>query len=270
MWNKLLIVLLSCGLLYVARVEAFDHSAWDQLLRAHVAPVREGKSTAVDYAGMAGQRAELKSYLQQLTTVSREEFDEWQASEQLAFLINAYNAWTVELVLTEYPGIESIKDLGSLFRSPWKKPFIPLLGETRSLGDIEHGLIRGSGRYFEPRIHFAVNCASIGCPPLRGEAYTGKRLDAQLEAQTQCFLADRSRNRLNGDVLEVSSIFKWYRKDFAKGWRGSNSLMRFFAHYRESLGMSDTEVERLLAGKIEIDFLDYDWRLNGKRNANGI
>ena len=92
-------------------------------------------------------------------------------------MINAYNAWTVEFILTKYPDLDSIKDLGSFFNSPWDKEFIPLLGKTVSLNDIEHGLIRGSDRYNDPRIHFAVNCASIGCPALREEAYTGDKLN---------------------------------------------------------------------------------------------
>jgi hypothetical protein len=162
----------------------------------------------------------------------------------------------VELILTGYPDIESIKDLGSLFQSPWKKRFIPLLGETRTLDDIEHILIRGSGRYVEPRIHFAVNCASIGCPALRPEAYVAARLDDQVEEATRNFLADRTRNRLEDDTLYVSSIFKWYREDFEKGWRGATTLNGFIALYQQPLALGEN------ADKLDIEFLDYDWRLN--------
>ena len=115
-----------------------------------------------------------RKYLAATSAVSRAEFDRWVPADQLAFLVNAYNAWTVQLVLQGYPKIASIRDLGSLLQSPWKKRFVPLLGETRSLDEIEHSLIRGSGRYREPRAHFALNCASVGCPALRPEAYVGR------------------------------------------------------------------------------------------------
>src|SRR5258706_363594 len=118
--------------------------------------------------------------------------------------------------------------------------------------------------YAEPRIHFAVNCASIGCPALRPEAYVGERLDAQLEDAARSFLSDRTRNRLEGNALKVSSIFKWYRGDFEKGWRGASNLAGFFVIYRQPLDLDDGSVSRLKAGKMDIDFLDYDWRLNSK------
>jgi hypothetical protein len=205
----------------------------------------------------------LTGYLDQLAKISREQFDSWPKDDQLAFLINAYNAWTVELILTKYPDLESIKDLGTLFQSPWKKKFIPLLGEKRSLNDIEHGLIRGSGRYNDPRIHFAVNCASIGCPALRNQAYQGDILEKQLEEATTLFLSDKSRNRLNDGELLVSSIFKWYREDFERGWRGAADLPQFLALYKNSLGLGDAEAGKLAAGNIAIGFLAYDWKLNG-------
>jgi len=241
-----------------------DQSAWDGLLKKHVTSLHSGQATEVDYAGFAADRSQLKQYLASVSGVAPAEFDRWDKPSQLAFLINAYNAFTVELVLTRYPDVKSIKDLGSLLRSPWKKSFIPLLGDTRSLDDIEHGLIRGSGRYAEPRIHFAVNCASIGCPALRPEAYAGERLEAQLEDAARGFLADRTRNRLDGNTLKVSSIFKWYRGDFEKGWRGADSLAGFFVLYRQSLALDEGAANRLKAGAIGIEFLDYDWRLNSK------
>jgi hypothetical protein len=258
-----LVVLLAlrCAL---AQAAAFDQSAWDALLKKHVTSLRNGQATQVDYAGFAADRGQLKQYLAAVSAVAPAEFDRWDRPAQLAFLINAYNANTVELILTAYPDVASIKDLGSLLRSPWKKRFIPLLGETRSLDDIEHGLIREAGHYAEPRIHFAANCASIGCPALRPEAYLGDRLDAQLEDAARSFLSDRTRNRPEGNALQVSSIFKWYRGDFEKGWRGASNLAGFFALYRQPLGLDDATVSRLKAGKVDIEFLDYDWRLNSK------
>lgn len=259
-------ILLLCGLLsgLISQVEAasFDHSTWDQLLKKHVIVIRDGQATQVDYAGIAADRKILRQYLGQTSSPTRADFDRWPGDEQLAFLLNAYNAWTVALVLTGYPRIESIKDLGSLLQSPWKKAFIPLLGETRTLDDIEHGLIRGSGRYNDPRIHFAANCASVGCPALRHEAYQGSHLDAQLEDQTNKFLADRSRNYLQGGTLKVSSIFKWYRGDFEKGWQGIRRLPDFLARYAQPLGLSAADTQHLQSGKVDIDYLNYDWQLN--------
>jgi hypothetical protein len=240
----------------------FEHRVWDQLLHQHVVAADNAAVTTVDYAGFLDQQPELDLYLEQLAAISPAEFERWPQAAQLAFLINAYNAGTVKLVLSGYPGIESIKELSSWFSTPWEKKFISLLGASRSLDDIEHGLIRGSGRYSDPRIHFAVNCASIGCPALRAEAYTAERLDTQLEEQTRLFLSDRSRNRLQDSALRVSPLFKWYRDDFDKGGPGFNSLNSFFAAYAEALGLQDADVESLQAGQIGIEYLSYDWRLN--------
>ena len=266
--KRLLLVLLLALPWTLGQAQQFDHSAWDALLKQHVTTLRNGQASEVDYAGFSADRARLKQYLASLSAVTPAQFERWDRAVQLAFLINAYNAYTVELILSGYPEVKSIKDLGSLLRSPWKKRFVPLLGETRSLDDIEHGLIRGSGRYAEPRIHFAVNCASIGCPALRPEAYAGERLDAQLEQATNSFLEDRTRNRLEGHTLKVSSIFKWYKGDFEKGWRGSDTLAGFLAHYRQALGLDENTAGRLREGKIAIEFLDYDWRLNAKGSGN--
>jgi hypothetical protein len=245
-----------------ADATSFDHTQWDTLLKNNVEVLEGGKATRVDYQAMTKKRQVLTDYLDRLSKISREQFDSWPKEEQLAFLINAYNAWTVELILTKYPDLESIKDLGSFFQSPWKKKFIPLLGEKRSLDDIEHGLIRGSGRYNEPRIHFAVNCASIGCPDLKKQAYRGDILEEQLEEATVLFLSDKSRNRFSDGELQISSVFKWYREDFERGWRGAATLPQFLALYKDSLGLGDAEAGKLAAGNIAIRFLDYDWKLN--------
>lgn len=239
-----------------------DHKQWNELLNSYVISLPGGKSTQVDYTGFANAQSTLDSYLQSLSSVDQHSFDQWDKADQLAFLINAYNAWTVKLVLKDHDSIQSIKDLGSLFESPWKKMFIPLLGKTRSLDDIEHGLIRGSGRYAEPRIHFAANCASVGCPALREEAYVGHKLDAQLEQQAHRFLGDRTRNRTEEKSLKVSSIFKWYRDDFEAGWRGAHTLADFLALYAEPLGLKETQIRQLQQGDMAIEFLNYDWRLN--------
>jgi hypothetical protein len=261
------VILLSGILMFSPPVQAagFDHSGWGTLLKEHVRVLDNGTASQVDYAGLAARRNELRAYLSKLSAVRRDQFDLWSTDEQLAFLLNAYNSWTVELILTRYPDLDSIKDLGSFFQSPWKIRFISLFGEKLSLDDIEHGLIRGSGRYNDPRIHFAVNCASIGCPALRPEPYLGPDLQRQLDDATHLFLRDRSRNRLNGMVLQVSSIFKWYREDFEQGFRSIASLEQFFADHAEDLQMTEEQKRLLLRGKIKIKFLDYDWKLNSIR-----
>ncbi len=246
----------------VSAANAFDHSQWDTLLKEHVLPLNGGQASQVDYQGFADDKAQLDRYLADLSQVDNADFDNWSKDEQLAFLINAYNAWTVDLILTKWPDLDSIKDLGSFFRSPWSQSFIPLLGETRSLDDIEHTLIRGSDHYQDPRIHFAVNCASIGCPSLRNEAYTGKRLDTQLDEQTRLFLQDRSRNRIDGGKLWLSSIFKWYREDFEKGWQGYSSLEQFLVDHAMDLSLTSEEIQKLKDKDMTIRFLDYDWALN--------
>lgn len=238
------------------------HDDWQMLLSEHVKSINNGHSSELDYAALKQQRMLLKSYLTQLSAVTRSTFDAWPKSKQLAFLINAYNAWTAEFVLTKYPDLDSIKDLGSFFSSPWSKKFIPLLGEKVSLDNIEHDLIRGSGRYNDPRIHFAVNCASVGCPALREEAYTAAKLEQQLNEQAQRFLSDRSRNYVNDDGLYLSSIFKWYGDDFKGDFRGMKTLEDFFLTYGDNQQLSDEHKLALKKRNLDIKFLDYDWSLN--------
>lgn len=248
------------------RAQAFDHghAAWTALLQRHVVLQRGGQASALHYAGMAADRALLKAYLANLSSVSPAAYGAFSAAQQMAFLINAYNGFTVELILTRYPKLDSIKDLGSLLQSPWKHEWVPLLGRTMSLDDIEHGTLRVRGRFDDPRIHFAVNCASIGCPMLREEAFVATRLEAQLDQQTQRFLADRTRNRYDAvrGRLEVSKIFDWYGEDFGLGHRGVVSLPAFFAAHADLLADAPTDRERIRSMKFGLSFLDYDWALN--------
>ena len=244
----------------------FDHrhSPWNSLLAKHVHWTAEGHASQVDYAGMRADAVALDAYLSSVSKVPRREFDGWMKAQRRAFLINAYNAYTVKLILTADPEPKSIKDLGSLFTSPWKKRFFTLFGEEQSLDGIEHGLIRGAADFDDPRIHFAVNCASIGCPALRPEAYTGAELDAQLEHQTERFLGDPSRNRFDAmkETLYLSKIFDWYGEDFERAFRGTDSVASFAAHYRKELGMDDSAARKVSMGEFDIEFLDYDWALN--------
>jgi Protein of unknown function, DUF547 len=245
---------------------AFDqnHAVWNALLKRHVVVAQNGSSSRVDYAGFRADRKALSAYLQGLSSVTQTEYRKWTREQQLAFLINAYNAFTIELVLTRYPDLKSIKDLGSFLRSPWKKAFFTLLGAERSLDDVEHGLIRAPGAFDEPRIHFAVNCASIGCPMLRDEAYVAGRIDSQLEDSVRRFLGDRSRNRYDpaSGELEVSRIFDWYKADFEKGNRGISSVPQFLARYADLLADGAAARAEVRQGQARIRYLDYDWTLN--------
>jgi hypothetical protein len=249
--------------------QSFDHqhTAWTTLLKKHVLVLDGGKSTQVRYSGMSADRAALQRYLASLSAVSKATYDAFTKPQQMAFLINAYNAYTVELILTRYPQLMSIKELGSLFQSPWKKEFVPLLGKMMSLDGIEHDTLRTRGRFDDPRVHFAVNCASIGCPALREEAFVAGALDAQLEEQARRFMSDRSRNRWNAQKqrLEVSKIFDWYGEDFRLGHRGITSLAAFCARHADQLADTPADRERIRNQSAKIEFLDYDWKLNDAR-----
>lgn len=270
----------------VAHAEASLHQPFSAMLAKYVVPINpvdkgrgdgeadlqgissKGTSTQVVYSGFKSSQTELTAYLKSLSAVSQDTFEQWDQNTQLAFLINAYNAYTIDLILTRYPDLTSIRDIGGFFSSPWKQEFAVLLGKKRSLDDIEHGLIREKGVYNEPRIHFAVNCASIGCPALREEAYVGDKLDEQLEQQTVRFLSDNSRNYYDGNTLHISKIFSWYKDDFEMKWRDSSSLNGFLAHYGSALSSNDgksldnDDIKAIKSGNSEIEFLDYNWALN--------
>ena len=247
-----------------AQNAAFDHSyaAWDGLLAKHVKWLADGKQSRMDYRGLAANRAALQAVLAQWSAVTPAQFAAFSRDQQMAFLINAYNGFTAELVLTKYPGLKSIKDVGTLLQSPWKNKFFTLLGEQHHLDWIEHEQLRP--KYNEPRLHAAVNCASIGCPGLRPDAFTAAKLEAQLADGMARFMGDRSRNRYNAQSgkLEVSAIFKWFREDFEKGQRGFSKLEDVFAFYADQLTDDAGGREKLRAKTVSISFLDYDWSLN--------
>ena len=250
----------------VALGQGFDasHREWDGLLKKHVVLVAGGKSSQVRYAAFAKDRAALKAYLDALSGVPAASFEAWPKAERMAFLINAYNAFTVELILAHCP-VKSIKDIGGLLDNRWKRKFFNLLGKPATLDMIEHDMLRKPGAYDDPRVHFAVNCASVGCPMLREEAYTAGRLDAQLEEQTRRFLGDRSRNRFANGRLEVSEIFRWFKEDWTSGYRGVRSREEFFAKYADLLADDAAARKSIAEGKAPIAHLDYDWSLNDAR-----
>ncbi len=229
--------------LIVAPGYAFDHSAYDSVLKQYV-----DSKGLVDYSGLKKNRSGLDSYLQKTGAVSESQFDSWSEGEQIAFLTNVYNAETLQYIIDNYP-LESIKDLGGLLSSPWGKKNVILFGEETSLNNIEHGILRKD--YDEPRIHFALVCAAMSCPPLRREAYTGTKLDSQLDDQARTFLAESNKNRVEGDTVYLSSIFDWYGKDFAKGDEGLKKVLnQWFG--------ADISAK-------EIEYTDYDWSLNDQK-----
>ena len=271
--KRLLLTLLLSALSLTGAAESFDHDhkAWSTLLKRHVVLIDGGKASQVRYAGFAQDRNALKAYLGALSGVTQSEFNGWTRPQQMAFLINAYNAYAVEKILTRYPDIQSIWDFGKIFGNPFKDKFFTLLGREFSLDRIEHDTLRKPGAYSEPRVHFAVNCASVGCPMLREEAYVAERLEPQLEEQTRRFLSDRSRNRYNpqANALEVSAIFKWFSEDWTSGYRGFDgngiamqSREQFFAKYASLLADQQAERNAITARKASLRFLDYDWALN--------
>jgi Protein of unknown function, DUF547 len=253
--------LLLLSFAFAAHAQGFDHAhqSWDALLRKHVVVLDGGKASQLRYVGIAQERAALKQYLDTLSKVSETDFNAWSKPEQMAFLINAYNAYTVEKILTRYPNIRSIWDFGKFFGNPFRDEFFTLLGRKFSLDRIEHETLRP--RYKEPRVHYAVNCASVGCPMLREEAYIAVRLDEQLEAQANRFLSDRSRNRARDGRLEVSKIFDWFKEDF-------EPRNRYFSRYAAVLADNAQDHDKIVAGVLPLSFLDYDWSLNDSRSSS--
>lgn len=231
-----------------------EHAAWTTVLARYV---RDG---GVDYAGLkrSGGPA-LDSYLRSLESVCRGHYDSWTNEQKLAFWINAYNAYTVKLILNHYP-LTSIRSIGLLPGAAFRESFIPLRslrGKVLSLNDIEHEILRREFR--EPRIHFAINCASKSCPELRSEAYRAATLDAQLTQAARGFVQDPTKNRFDAEsrTLRLSSIFDWFREDFE---RSARTLPAFVARYAEPATAS-----ALTSGStVRVEFLDYDWSLNGR------
>ena len=255
----------------LASAQSFDHShaAFTALLKKHVVAVDGGKSTKVKYAEFGKDRAQLKTYLDSLAGVKEAEFNAWSKPQQMAFLINLYNGQTLELILQNYP-VKSIKDIGSVFDNRWKRKFFKLFGQDAFLDKVEHDMLRKAGVYNEVRVHYAANCASIGCPALREEAFVADRLDKQLEEQAVRFLSDRSRNRYSNGKLEVSMIFKWFETDWTSGYKGFDgktpaisSREDYFARYAKLLADSPVDQQAITDKKAAISNLEYDWSLNG-------
>jgi Protein of unknown function, DUF547 len=273
LFKSLTVAGFSCALLLASGVSQAQSGVdlatanWDKLLKKHVTWNATGVASAVSYKGFSADRAELKKVLEGFSALSKADYDKLKKDDKLAFLINAYNAYTVELILTKYPDLKSIRDIGNLITKTWRIKFFTLLGEERHLDNIEHDIIRAPGAFDDPRIHMAVVCASIGCPALRPEAFTGANLDVTLEDSVKRFLKDKTRNRFNATTgkLEVSKIFDWYKGDFDKGHKGYSSREVFFGKYADLLAADAAGQQIVKDGKAAISFLDYDWSLNDKK-----
>lgn len=218
------------------------------------------RDARVDYAALKARPEDLNRYLGTVAAVTRTEFKRWGEPEQIAFLSNAYNAYTLRLIINHYP-IKSITDIGGFFKGPWDQPVVRLFGETLTLNTLEHQILRVD--YAEPRLHFVLVCAAKGCPPLRSEAYVGARLEEQLVDQARLFLADSAKNRVVAAdrTVYLSPIFKWYGSDFERK-RGS-VLAALKPYWPGNSG-------GLVKGDFKMRYTKYDWSLNhgGRRPSS--
>ncbi|MFC7358049.1 DUF547 domain-containing protein [Jejudonia soesokkakensis] len=213
--------------------EAFNHTLWDELLKAYV--TKEGN---VNYNGFESQKLTLRKYITSLG--QKMPTDSWTQEDKLAYWMNAYNAMTVDLILRHMP-LESIKDI----KDPWDQRYWKLGEKYYNLDEIEHQILR---KMDEPRIHFGINCASFSCPPLLNVAFTAGEVDAQLDFLANRFINDRSRNTIASDRVEISKIFDWFGKDFKQ----NGSLIDYLNQYSEVTISSNARVR----------YKEYDWALN--------
>lgn len=217
-----------------------DHSEWSKLLHKHVS-----LNGNVDYKGILNNRLALEDYLNTLSTNPPN--PSLSKNEKLAYWINAYNAFTVKLIIDHYP-LNSIKDISDglpMINSPWDIKFFKIGGVDFDLNTIEHEILRK--QFDEPRIHFAINCASFSCPKLRNEAFEAKNLENQLQDQASDFINDSTKNQITDTAINVSSIFKWFKSDFTK----NGSLHEYLRLYNSKIDP-----------KNNIVFGEYDWMLN--------
>ncbi|MCG8699902.1 MAG: DUF547 domain-containing protein [Bacteroidales bacterium] len=213
-----------------------SHEQWTKILQKNVSA--DGN---VNYLAIKQDRTELDAYLQLLQKTHPN--DSWTNNEKMAYWINAYNAFTIDLVVSEYP-VKSIRNIGK--GSPWDIRFIKIQDKEYSLNDIEHKILRVE--FDEPRIHFAINCAAISCPKLLNEAYVAEKLDLQLEAMAKEFINDAENNRISSKKAELSNIFNWFKEDFTK----NGSLIEYVNQYANTKA----------SPKARIVYLKYNWNLN--------
>lgn len=237
-----ILLLLFAGFANAAQSSGYlDH--YGAFLADHV------RGGVVNYAGIKADMARLDATL---ALMAAENPEALARPDRVALYINAYNLWTIRLIMDHWPGISSIKEAGGFLASPWKRSFVRLGGRTLSLDDIEHGILRG--QYPDPRLHFVLNCASKSCPPLLSVPYRGEVLDAMLEERTRACLNDPAGARVGGGRLRLIRIFDWYAEDFG-GRDGPWGFVRRFAG--PTLGAAlDALAERRPV------YDDYDWSLN--------
>lgn len=213
--------------------ETFSHLPWNSLLKKHVS-----NSGNVNYTAFKNNRKALLNYIDSLGKSMPAET--WPKEEKLAFWINAYNAMTIDLILRHYP-LKSIKDI----KKPWEQHLWTSVGIPYNLNDIEHKILR---KMNEPRIHFAIVCASVSCPKLLNEAYKASKLEVQLTNAATGFLNDSTKNEISENNLKLSKIFQWFAKDFKQDGR----LIDFLNRY--------TAVQ--ISAKAKTSFKKFNWALN--------
>jgi hypothetical protein len=246
----LIVAMLLYGLFATsAGARKFDrsHKHYGSVLKLYV------KDELVDYSGLKSNPKDLSLYLDETAAVSEADFKSWTQEQQLAFLINLYNAETLRLIIDHYP-VRSIKDIASDSKGPWELPVVSLFGKKITLNHLEHGIIRKN--YDEPRVHFALVCAALGCPPLRSDPYTAEKLNQQLEDQGKRFISDSTKNRVDLEkrIVYLSPIFQWFPEDFINK---SGSVLVFVEAY-----FPDKISNELRKGNFKIEYTNYDWSLN--------
>lgn len=225
----------------------FDHSAFHELLQEVV----DYEAGRVDYRSLNEQRVKLDSYL---TSIAQANLTELNRDEQLALFINAYNGYTLKLILENYP-VESIKNIDN----PWGTKRYKVAGHELSLDNIEHNIIRPI--YLDERIHFAVNCAAIGCPALADFAFVGPRIDEQLDEVSKRAMSNERYARVKGQTLYLTKILDWYGSDFTDdAYQGARkTVAQWVAQH------STPQIKKVVDaanGDPNVSFVDYDWRLN--------
>jgi len=229
---------------YQSSSKPVTHELWDTLVKTHVS-----ETGVVDYEGFIEDQTKLQNYLDLLSSAHPNEAN-WSRDQRLAYWLNAYNAFTVKLIVDNYP-VASIKDIKSgipFINTVWDIKFIKIEGAKYDLNNIEHGIIRPE--FKEPRIHFAANCAAISCPRLRSEAYTAEKLDEQLTDQAKYFLRNKGKNLITKEEAKLSKILKWYSGDFDE----YGGVRKFVNDYGPET----------IANTVELEYLDYLWPLNNE------
>jgi hypothetical protein len=228
-----------------ALAEEPDWSNYRELLKQMKAGQKNGVTLMlVDYPAIKSNGSLVKVY-QNLSTFNLDRLA--TREEKLAFYSNAYNILAIKMVIDHWP-VESIKDAGSLFSPVWDKPIGELGGKKITLGEIEHKILRPMG---DPRIHFAIVCASVSCPDLRNEPYTAARINEQLDDQVRRFLDNTGKGLiLEKNSLHVSQLFDWFEKDFSN----QGGVRAFLNHYKS--GLSDLTLKTNIP---------YDWSVNSSQ-----